>query len=1207
VLVLAVDEMHVSRSIQKLLTENASELRLDDASKIIGCWKALSKIGLKDDVSDDQQAMRRAVAFCKDIKTSERIAEYFPRVIEAYISHAENFEEDPLRCSVQHVDGTFNATRRKEKLDWLKAANRAEGNSCNILSNARCLTEGVDVPSLDGILFLNPRKSQIDIVQAVGRVMRKAEGKKRGYIILPIGIPAGVEAERALNDNERYRTVWQILQALRAHDDRFDAMINKIDLGADVSSKMEVVAVTDALKGERGAEADNDAIGLGAEEKNNNAAGDANLQAPNVQTILQLEFGKIEKGIYAKIVKKCGNRQHWEDWAGDIAKIAQTHITRITAALEEPGTKERKAFDKFIKEIRDDLNESITESEAIEMLAQHIITKPVFDALFEGYDFAANNPVSVAMQKIIKLLDKHNLKNETASLETFYASVQFRAQGITDPESKQRIIKELYDKFFKKAFPRLTEKLGIVYTPIEVVDFIIHSVNDVLKAEFGETLGSKGVHILDPFVGTGTFITRLMQSGLISPKELEHKYAEELHANEIVLLAYYIAAINIESVYHSITQKEYKPFSGICLTDTFQLYEKQDMYAELMVDNSNRRMRQKKLDIKVIIGNPPYSAGQGSANDNNTNVKYPNLDESIRTTYAAHSSATNKNALYDSYIRAIRWGTDRIGKSGVMAYVSNAGWLDGNAADGLRQCLAEEFTSIYVFHLRGNARSSGEMRRKEKGNVFGEGTRTPIAISLFIKNPNTMGKGKIYFHDIGDYLSREEKLETIKKFGSIKGISEATAWRPVVPDKHHDWLKQRDDSFDRFISLGDKKDKSSTVVFENYSSGVKTNRDAWCYNSSRKGLFSNISRMIEFYNSEVRRFASAPKARGHGDIKTFIDTDSSKIGWSDSLVKALCRNQELSSSEKNLIVGVYRPFNKQWHYFHPILNERVYQMPRIFPNGKVKNRVIAVTGIGAGAAFSALMADALPNLHTMDTGQCFPLKLYEEERDEKQVDWISSADNKSAMKVRDGITDEGLKHFKAAYPGEKVNKEDIFYYIYGLLHSEEYRTRFADNLSKELPRIPCVKKAHDFWAFTKAGRKLADLHIGYEDVEPYPVEYGGGLRSLKGLSEKDLRVEEMKFGKDKDKTTVIYNHKITMKGIPAEAYSYVVNGKPALEWVMERQCVSTHKDSGIVNDANLYATETVGDPAYPILLFQRVIRVSLETMKIVRSLPKLDI
>jgi predicted helicase len=660
---------------------------------------------------------------------------------------------------------------------------------------------------------------------------------------------------------------------------------------------------------------------------------------------------------------------------------------------------------------------------------------------------------------------------------------------------------------------------------------------------------------------------------------------------------------------------EYQPFDGICLTDTFQLHEKEDLVSDMLQVNSGRRKKQKALDIRVIIGNPPYSSGQNSANDNNANVAYPKLDESIRSTYAAHSNATNKNALYDSYIRAIRWASNRIKDTGVIGFVSNAGFIEANTADGLRKCLAEEFSSIYVFHLRGNQRTSGELSRREGGKIFGGGSRTPIAISILVKNPLAKEHGKIMLHDIGDYLSRDDKLTKITELHSINGITVANGWQTITPDQHNDWVGQRDDSFGEFISLGDKKDDKTVTVFENYSSGIKTNRDAWCYNASKSALSHNMQGMVSFYNAEVKRYQTACSGLSkeqYPNVDGFINTDSTKISWNRGLKNDLARHIQHPYQSEAITVGLYRPFTKSIVYFSKYYNDMVYQMPRIFPDSTVENRVICVTGRGETVSFSALMTNALPNLHTIASGQCFPLYLYEKSG---EASTASQHDDLFAQPVvatagytrKDGITDAGLLHFQTAYPGESISKSDVFYYIYGLLHSEEYKQRYADNLSKELPRIPAVKKFADFKAFSDAGRKLAELHIGYESIAPYPVTIEGGALLLSGFADDDYRVTQMKFASKADKTRVIYNHKITMTDIPLEAYDYVVNGKPALEWVMERQAVTTHKDSGIVNDANLWATETMHDAAYPLKLFQRVITVSLETMKIVKSLPKLDI
>lgn len=1254
VIVLTISEDHISKHLQKSLADENNTLRVDDAAKIVGCWRALAKQDSRDDLVFDPDPMRRAVAFCQVIEPSKKakthkvssknIASMFQGVVEEY--RAELLKEHPdhqeaisqLICEAEHVDGSMNAAQKGAKLEWLKAD--IPENTCRILSNVRCLSEGVDVPALDAVLFLTPRNSQVDVVQSVGRVMRKSkDGKKKlGYVILPVVIPAGVEPEAALNDNKTYKVVWEVLQALRSHDDRFDAMINKLDLTGQDKSKMEIIAITDNINITSKSKS-TDAPQTGKVKKAARAAkGGQSLgqvgalgDPESTQQELEYHVGAIEKAIVAKVVQKCGNRLYWDDWAADIARIAQTHISRIFGILAKvENNAEVKAFDGFLKELQDDLNDSITRDEAIEMLAQHIITKPVFDALFEGYSFTQHNPVSKAMQGVLEVLNEHNLDKETGTLERFYESVRMRAAGISDLKAKQKIIVELYDKFFKNAFPKMTERLGIVYTPVEVVDFIIHSVNDILKNEFSQTLGSKGVHIIDPFTGTGTFITRLLQSGLIGRDELAYKFQNEIHANEIVLLAYYIAAINIEQVYHSIMGGDYVPFGGICLTDTFALYEPSShvIGKDSLADNSTRRRKQKKLDIRVIVGNPPYSAGQTSANDNNANIEYKTLDESIRKTYAANSTAVNKNALYDSYIRAIRWASDRIGTSGVIGFVSNSGFVDTNTADGLRKCLAKEFASIYVFHLRGNARTSGELRRQEKDNVFGQGTRTPIAISILVKNPKHEEQGKIFFHDIGDYLSRDEKLEKISSYGSIEGISKKNGWILIKPDQHNDWLSQRDESFGTFIVMGDKKDSSSTSIFSNYSMGIKTNRDAWVYHFSQRCLSSNMQRMIEFYNHEVKRFKQACDGLSpteFPDVENFINLDESKISWSRALRKDV-EGGKLRSFKPNAIVqGLYRPFTKQWLYFDRSFVNDMALVPRMFPCEEAKNRVIYLSGLGnGGKGFSAIITDSIPDLNMQHSGgQGFPMYLYEPMGlksgeastpqnemfgDEARLDESQRiATQQGEFLVKHGVTSQAVRHFKDFYECESISKDDLFYYVYGILHSIDYNKRYADNLNKELPRIPAVKKFADFQAFSAAGRKLAELHINYETVEPYKVDIDGGALLLSQFTDEDYRVTQMKFASKADKTRVVYNHRITMSGIPLEAYDYVVNGKPALEWVMERQAVTTHKDSGIVNDANLGATETMGDAAYPLKLFQRVITVSLETMKIVRSLPRLDI
>ena len=1009
VIVLAIEESHIQRRIQNLLTDGNNELKVDDAAKIVGCWKALSKYGLNGEEGALYNPMRRAVAFCQVIEkeykgnkhkvSSKLIAEMFQAVIEEY-QQAERtalLKQNPdlklppqltMTCEAEHVDGGMNAGEKESRLQWLKAPEGLPENTCRILSNVRCLSEGVDVPALDAVLFLTPRNSQVDVVQSVGRVMRRAEGKQQGYVILPVVIPAGVEAEDALDKNENYRVVWQVLNALRAHDDRFDAMINKLEFNGKDTQKMEVIAIADKIapKIKRSSKKDQTLH----EAKASYGIGSPAAPTP-VQETLQFEIGEIERALYAKIVKKCGNRHHWEDWAGDIAKIARTHIDSINAILENPANKaERTAFEAFAAELRDDLNNAVSDEEIVEMLAQHMITKPVFDALFSDYSFAEHNPMSRAMQKVLDLLQQKNLHKERNTLQSFYDSVHLRASGIETAEGKQKIVVELYDKFFRNAFPRMTERLGIVYTPVEVVDFIIKSVEDVLQREFKSSLQDKGVHILDPFTGTGTFITRLLQSGIIPRDRLPEKYKSEIHANEIVLLAYYIAAINIESAYHGILAGNidgnasddvpYVPFEGICLTDTFQMYEKGDMLDEMLVDNSTRRKRQKALDIRVIIGNPPYSAGRKKGNDDTARIPYPLLDERIRETYAANTDATNKNALYNSYIRALRWASDRLSGQGVIAFISGNGFIDKPVMSGLRKCWQEEFSNIYIFNLRGDVKKNilSKGRTKEGENIFDDASTSGIAISILVKKSNQKEKGKIYYYDIGDNLSVKDKKAKLIKIDSMKNVP----WEQIEPNEFSDWVNQRASNFNDYILIGDKKDKTENLIFSTYSMGIKTNRDPWVYGFSKNKIEQKLTGLLNFYNSEVKRYEDAKNmlsAKQDLIIEDFISLDATKISWSRALRSDIKKGKIHTLKSSSIMVGLYRPFTKQYLYFDRSLVNDMALMPKLFPNQLSNNKVIITNGKGSRNGLSTLIADATPDLNILEAGaQCFPLDYFEE-------------------------------------------------------------------------------------------------------------------------------------------------------------------------------------------------------------------------------------
>jgi predicted helicase len=804
VLILTLNENDVPPAVQKMIMDEESEINTDDVSKLIGCINALSKQILGDEgiiKETDPEPMRRAVAFCQSIAASKKITSTFNVASDTYISELPSEKQDTMQMvASKHIDGTMNATDRNELLSWLK--DEPNERECRVLTNVRCLSEGVDVPSLDAVLFLSARNSQVDVVQSVGRVMRKSPGKKYGYIIIPIVVPADVEADKALDDNERYKVVWTVLNALRAHDDRFNATVNKIELNKNRPEQI--------LVGRPEISFDKDGNPIYPTDNDNGSS------SKNISEQISLQFQELQSVVFARMVNKVGDRRYWEQWAKSVADIATRQTERIEKLITE-NPKYQKAFDSFLNGLHKNINPSISQNDAIEMLSQHIITKPVFDALFENYSFVANNPMSQSMQKMLDLLEEQSLEKDAETLESFYQSVKMRASGIDNAEGKQRIIIELYDKFFKTAFPKLVEKLGIVYSPVEVVDFIIHSVADILQKEFGRDISEENIHILDPFTGTGTFITRLLQSGVINSRDLARKYTQEIHCNEIVLLAYYIAAVNIENAFHDLqpdTNTTYIPFDGICLTDTFQLGEYEDNNKikrsndelnNIFFQNSKRVQRQQKAPLRIIFGNPPYSIGQKSANDNAQNQSYPKLDHRIANTYAKQSNASSNKSLYDAYIKAFRWSTDRLDKTGgIIAFVSNGAWLDGNSTDGFRKSIEKEFTSIYVFNLRGNQRTSGELSRKEGGKIFGSGSRTPIAITLLVKNPNVKTeKATIHYHDIGEYLTREEKLKIVSDLKSFD--NKKLALKSLIPNEYGDWINERNGSFNNYIPLAPEK------------------------------------------------------------------------------------------------------------------------------------------------------------------------------------------------------------------------------------------------------------------------------------------------------------------------------------------------------------------------------------------------------------------
>lgn len=1220
VLVLTVNEDDLPGEVLNDIKDpNNTELNFDDTSKLIGVINGLSKIIRGDNRvtwDNDPGVMHRAIAFCSSIGnssspgTSINTSEVLPKICEKYRDSIDLEEREyVVEVAARHIDGSMNSQARNEQLAWLAEDNIGD-NECRVLTNVRCLSEGIDVPALDAVLFLSSRNSQVDVVQSVGRVMRNFRKgqpgeKKYGYIIIPIVVPSDVKPEDALDNNIYFSTVWNILNALRSHDDHFNAEVQKIALNKNKASKVVV--------GGPG-------IGHNALLDGQDTHDAQQLENAEVARQLELRFGEMQSGIYAKLVEKCGDRLYWENWSKKVGLIARKFIERISKLVENvPSLKTE--FNIFVKGLQENLNPSVDEGQAIEMLAQHLISQPVFDALFQDYNFVNNNAVSRSMHRMIEQLEEvGGFEKDTAELEQFYDSVRVNVGNIDNLEGKQTVIKNLYEKFFKGAFPLTVEKLGIVYTPVECVDFIIHSVNDILKREFNSSLSDENVHIIDPFTGTGTFITRLLQSGLIKPEDMERKYLHEIHCNEIVLLAYYIADVNIEAVYHDLMKPDhYVNYDGICLTDTFQLAESKQatLSQEFFRENSEGVLRQKKAPIRVIIGNPPYSVGQKSANDNAQNLAYPFLDMRIASTYAAKTEATNKNSLYDSYIKAFRWASDRIADNpdgGIVAFISNGSWIDGNAQDGFRACLESEFTDIYVLNLRGNQRTSGELSRKEGGKIFGGGSRTPITITFLVKNPaKAEQQATIHYHDIGDYLSREQKLDLVKKFKSVHGRS--VEWQTIEPTERHDWINQRDGLFDSLIPITpDKKfNQKSHSFFVVNSRGNETGRDSWVYNFSNSSLKKNVESLASAYNDELGVSS-----------KDELSTDATKISWTSSLIERALKGEPLKINN-DFRVGLYRPFSKMETYRGEGLVHRRGQHDDFFPTKESRNLLIALSGIGSSKDFSAIITDTIPDIQLMANGQCFPLYWYEENKSQELslFDFGTESDDKYIR--RDGITDWILKEVRSRFGNAKaITKEHIFYYVYGILHSPQYRERFAADLKKSLPRIPIVDNVQDFMAFYKAGKALAELHLNYEQVAPSPdvtsniadaVYTEPTAEAPFGYTQYDhYFVDKMTFPKVRneagklipDKSRIIYNGNITIENIPAKAYEYIVNGKSAIEWIMERYAVTQDSKSLIINDPNDWSKEH-HNPTYIFDLLLSVINLSVQTVDIVNSLPKLKL
>ena len=1194
VIVLGLDEDVVPREEQEADDQDAG-IGLGARAQLIGVFKTMAKDGIQG-ISDAKNNMSRAIMYCararpkKDSEnpnSSMEMAHHFEKTTKDYLESewGRSSKSGNFNCEVKHVDGYMDGWERKELMNWLKGE-KGE-NTCHILSNKRCLSEGVDVPALDAVIFMHASGSPVDVIQSVGRVMRASPGKEFGYIIIPVGVPAGWTKEKVLEKSKKFEVVWKVVNALRSNDERLDQLLNAGALGQSITNKVQITTLTSGGK-------------------------NRNAQAAVAAITDQLPFSadkRFANAVVGQIVEKCGTRTYWDAWATHVGESAVRYAELIRQKIGGANSDATSAFDKFLAEVQDDLNNSITRGEAIKMLAQHVATLPVFQRVFNDGAFVAKNPVSIAMTKVLKSIDLREERME-GRMEQVFEGIRQEIDTVTDPAAQQSLIKILYGKFFGAADKKNQERHGIVYTPTEIVDFILRSVNDVLTDEFGETLGSKGVQILDPFTGTGTFIARLLDLGLIPKETLKHKFKEEIHANEITLLAYYIAAVNIEMSYSKV-MGGYEGFRGICLSDTFQMYEQPDQVALFLADNSERRENQVAQDIKVIVGNPPYSARQGNQDDKNQNIKYEVLDKNIKSTYASYTDAKLKAPLYDSYIRAIRWASNRLRDgNGVVSFITGGGILETGVMSGVRKCLVDEFSSIYVINLRGDSR---KRNKAEGGSVFSNDTSTSVAIFLFVKNTKSTGAGKIHYHDIGEYLSTNQKIEKINLLGSIRGIDALSGWETIKPDKHNDWLGHREDSYSELISIGSKSNMGEQALFSHYTLGVVTNRDAWCYNASRKNLESNINRFIAVYQQEVSNLLAHETDDSVGKYEVL--RDPTKIKWTRSLEKAHRLHNLIEFQPDNVRMTLYRPFTKRWMYFCRSLNECVYRVPSIFPNADSKNMAFSITGKGARWGFSVIMTDVNPNLELVSVGQVFA-QWHETETSEKnstaEEQHTMLPEGQKTVSRKESVSEYGLKHFQSHYRNGDISRDDIFYYVYGLLHSEQYREKYKDNIRRELPRIPMARTLANFHKFSEAGKRLGNLHVNFESAAQYPADL---VRSDLALEDSNCdtelyRVEKMEFIKKDGKidlSRVKYNKHIMISGIPTEAWQYVVNGRSALKWVMDYQKVRIDQKSGIKNDPNLYAIETMNDPAYPLKLFLSVISVSLETLKTIKELPDLDI
>ncbi len=1181
VMILAVrkeDLSGVTNSVnQKISRLEAQGTKLDKklinnefVCKIIGTHKGLAKqdlIALDDENKKDYDLQnkndttpsQRAISFCKSINTSKNIKDSFETIMECYDEELKKKSFKNLTISIDHIDGTMNC---KVRLDKLEELNKFKPNTCKVLSNARCLSEGVDVPALDSIVFFDGKSAMVDIIQAVGRVMRKAKHKKRGYIILPIALEESEiqNLDEAVN-NTNFKNIWKVIKALRSHD---PSLVDE----ATFREKIKIFGSDDN---------GNDETNQDDEELQKDKTDKTEQDPKQAQKTLfdAILLQDLADAVYNVMPTKLGDRNYWENFTKKTGNIARTLNNRLKDIFE----KNPEFFHGFLDSLKGNIHQNIKEDEALDMITSHIITKPIFDAIFGDN---IKNPISKALDKMVEKLSTLGLQGETKDLKNLYESVKTEAMHAKSQKSQQELIKNLYNTFFKEAFRKQSEKLGIVYTPIEVVDFILRATNGILKKHFNTDFNDKNITIFDPFTGTGSFIARLLskENDLISDEALKEKFLNNCFAFDIVLLAYYIALINITQAAQN-RDGSLKNFKNIALTDSLDFYEEKndkgvfDLFKDLE-ENKEIKSTIEKQNIRVIIGNPPYSAGAKSQNDNNQNLSHPKLKKRVHEKYGQISTAKVGATTRDTLIQSIYMASELLKDRGVLGFVVNGSFIDSKSGDGFRKSVAKDFAHLYVLNLRGNARTSGEERKKEGDGIFDSGSRATIAVIFFVKD-TSVKNNTIHYYDIGDYLKREDKLNRLAHFTNLDAIPFET----IIPNNKGDWINQREDAFDKLIPLKRDKKRQNPSVFDINSMGVTTGRDPWVYNFSPDALRCSVQKCIDTYNADLKRFntyfreAFKQRAQGVKSGQLYkqlndkeITTDKTKIAWTRALKQEFIKNKNLQESHKDRIrLALYRPFNKQWLYFDKNLNEEQYQLPKIFPDKDAQNVVINTTIRN----FSALVSDCISDYGLISPNQAYPLYCYD--------DWGNR---------HYAISGYALNLFRKHYEDNLIAEEEIFYYIYAILHHKGYLEKYKNSLSKEAPRIAL---SEDFKELSVLGKELAELHLNYESGEMHAsVEY----KTLMNAEEEGYYdVETMTKKGDR----IHYNNHIAITKIPKKAFEYVVNGKSAIDWVIERYKKTTDKDSLIENNPNDYK-----DGKYVFELLCRVIKLSEKSVDLIEKI-----